>query len=204
MTEKAKFPAGTEIPDGHEVKRNGVVVAIWCKKCKRFLKGKSMHTAATQAAQWLALPHIWGLTTPEGDVGGHHAGYRIYPCADGRVAVAALEPHFAAALCTAAGLALMVWADLAHVTLGDAASGQYGWGMALAVLSMVSWTAFALLNARWVKAHPEVDSAQWTNWLGVATGLGALLLWLALSASRFVQALPSWRIRPDQVKPGCC
>ena len=83
-------------------------------------------------------------------------------------------------VCTAAGLALMVWADLAHVKLGDAASGQYGWGMALAVLSMVSWTAFALLNARWVKAHPEVDSAQWTNWLGVATGLGALLLWLAL------------------------
>ena len=36
---------------------------------------------------------------------------------------------------------------------------------------MLSWTAFALLNARWVKAHPEVDSAQWTNWLGVATGL---------------------------------
>ena len=83
-------------------------------------------------------------------------------------------------VCTAAGLALMVWADLAHVSLGDAVSGAYGWGVALAVLSMISWTAFALLNARWVKAHPEVDSAQWTNWLGVATGLGALLLWLAL------------------------
>ena len=37
-------------------------------------------------------------------VGGAHAGYRIYPCADGRVAVAALEPHFAARLCAAAGL----------------------------------------------------------------------------------------------------
>jgi hypothetical protein len=47
QTEKAKFPAGTEIPDGHEIKRNGEVVAIWCSKCKRFLKGKSMHTAAT-------------------------------------------------------------------------------------------------------------------------------------------------------------
>ena len=45
--EKAKFPEGTEIHDGHEVKRNGVVVAIYCKKCKRFLKGKSRHTAAT-------------------------------------------------------------------------------------------------------------------------------------------------------------
>ncbi|HVE54702.1 MAG TPA: CoA transferase, partial [Ramlibacter sp.] len=30
--------------------------------------------------------------------------YRVYPCKDGRVAVAALEPHFAATLCAAAGL----------------------------------------------------------------------------------------------------
>jgi crotonobetainyl-CoA:carnitine CoA-transferase CaiB-like acyl-CoA transferase len=37
-------------------------------------------------------------------VGGAHAGYGVYACADGRVAVAALEPHFAAALCSAAGL----------------------------------------------------------------------------------------------------
>lgn len=83
-------------------------------------------------------------------------------------------------LCTAGGLALMVWSDLAHVPLAEAFSGRYGWGIALALLSMASWTAFALLNARWVKSHPEVDSAQWTNWLGVSTGLGALLLWWAL------------------------
>jgi crotonobetainyl-CoA:carnitine CoA-transferase CaiB-like acyl-CoA transferase len=57
-----------------------------------------------QAAQWLALPWHWGLTTPDGDVGGAHAGYRVYGCADGTVAVAALEPHFAARLCAAAGL----------------------------------------------------------------------------------------------------
>jgi alpha-methylacyl-CoA racemase len=37
-----------------------------------------------------------------GIVGGAHAGYRVYACADGRVAVAALEPHFAAALCRVA------------------------------------------------------------------------------------------------------
>ncbi len=50
--------------------------------------------ALADAAAWLAQPRHWGLTTPDGDVGGAHAGYRIYPCADGRVAVAALEPHF--------------------------------------------------------------------------------------------------------------
>lgn len=60
--------------------------------------------ALSDAAAWLALPRHWGLTQPSGAVGGAHAGYRVYPCKDGRVAVAALEPHFAAALCAAAGV----------------------------------------------------------------------------------------------------
>jgi crotonobetainyl-CoA:carnitine CoA-transferase CaiB-like acyl-CoA transferase len=41
---------------------------------------------------------------PSGDVGGAHAGYKVYPCKNGRVALAALEPHFAVRLCEAAGL----------------------------------------------------------------------------------------------------
>ena len=65
-----------------------------------------------QAAQWLALPWHWGLTQPTGDVGGAHAGYRIYPCADGIVAVAALEPHFAKRLCEAAGVPMTAPADM--------------------------------------------------------------------------------------------
>lgn len=69
-------------------------------------QGKSsfQEVALSGAAEWLALPRTWGLTQPAGAVGGAHAGYRVYPCKDGRVAVAALEPHFAAALCAAAGL----------------------------------------------------------------------------------------------------
>lgn len=69
-------------------------------------QGKStfQEVALSDAADWLALPRTWGLTQPAGAVGGAHAGYRVYPCKDGRVAVAALEPHFAAALCAAAGL----------------------------------------------------------------------------------------------------
>ncbi|MDM0020320.1 CoA transferase [Variovorax saccharolyticus] len=67
--------------------------------------GVYLEVALNAAADWLALPRTWGLTTPTGAVGGAHAGYRVYPCADGRVAVAALEPHFAARLCEAAGLA---------------------------------------------------------------------------------------------------
>ena len=69
-------------------------------------KGVFIEVALSQAAAYLALPRQWGLTRPEGWVGGAHAGYRIYACKDGRVAVAALEPHFAAALCAAAGIAV--------------------------------------------------------------------------------------------------
>lgn len=65
-------------------------------------KGSFQEVALSDAAAWLALPRTWGLTKPSGAVGGAHAGYRVYACKDGRVAVAALEPHFAAALCKVA------------------------------------------------------------------------------------------------------
>jgi alpha-methylacyl-CoA racemase len=72
------------------------------------ISGKSsfQEVALSDAAHWLALPRTWGLTMPKGAVGGAHAGYRVYPCKNGRVAVAALEPHFAAALCLAAGVSV--------------------------------------------------------------------------------------------------
>jgi alpha-methylacyl-CoA racemase len=68
-------------------------------------RGIFIEVALSDAAAWLALPRHWGLTKPTGSVGGAHAGYRVYACKDGRVAVAALEPHFAAALCAQAGIA---------------------------------------------------------------------------------------------------
>ena len=67
-------------------------------------KGVYAEVALSSAAGYLALPRAWGLTAPGAAVGGGHAGYRVYPCSDGRVALAALEPHFAARLCAAAGL----------------------------------------------------------------------------------------------------
>jgi len=67
-------------------------------------KGTLHEVALSSAAAWLALPRAWQMTTPKGAVGGAHAGYRIYPCKNGRVAVAALEAHFAQRLCDAAGV----------------------------------------------------------------------------------------------------
>ena len=67
-------------------------------------KGTLHEVALSTAAAWLALPRQWQMTTPRGAVGGAHAGYRIYPCKNGRVAMAALEAHFAQRLCDAAGI----------------------------------------------------------------------------------------------------
>ena len=67
--------------------------------------GRYFEVALSEAAGFLSLPRRWGLTC-EGDIlGGAHAGYRVYACADGRVALAALEPHFARATCEAVGIA---------------------------------------------------------------------------------------------------
>lgn len=91
-------------------------------------KGIFQEIALSSAAAWLALPRAWGLTQAGGAVGGGHAGYRVYPCRDGRVAVAALEPHFAAALCTAAGLTLSdmraMFAPSTHSALANWFAGQ--------------------------------------------------------------------------------
>ena len=67
-------------------------------------KGVQLEIALSAAAGYLALPRSWGLTKKGSAVGGGHAGYRVFPCKDGRVALAALEPHFAAALGAAVGL----------------------------------------------------------------------------------------------------
>jgi crotonobetainyl-CoA:carnitine CoA-transferase CaiB-like acyl-CoA transferase len=86
--------------------------------------GRFIEVALSEAAAWLAMPHRWGLTLPGGAVGGGHAGYRIYPCKDGRVAVAALEPHFAAALCAAAGVPPDMFAPATHEAVAAFIAGQ--------------------------------------------------------------------------------
>ncbi len=87
---------------GSMMASEAVLQAVLAQRAKA--RGVFIEVALADAAAYLALPRSWGLTVPKGVVGGAHAGYRVYPCKDGRVAVAALEPHFAAALCAAAGL----------------------------------------------------------------------------------------------------
>ena len=100
---------------------------------------------------------------------------------------------------TAAGLVLMSNAALSGAEQAPAASesiatsSTYWRGIALSVLAMVCWTVFTLLNARWLRQHPEVGSTDWANWLGVATGLGGLLLALTLGTPLpQLMASPGW------------
>jgi len=81
-------------------------------------------------------------------------------------------------LLTAMGLVLMMQASLAQALALPHAGVDFWWGVLLALGSMACWTAFALLNAAWLKRHHEVSATEWTNWLGLATGVGSVLLWL--------------------------
>lgn len=81
-------------------------------------------------------------------------------------------------LLTCGGLFLMMQSTLAQAARLPASGALFWWGVLLTVLAMGCWTAFALLNAAWLKRHPDVGATEWSNWMGVATGLGAMLLWL--------------------------
>ncbi|MBB3637121.1 CoA transferase [Variovorax atrisoli] len=101
---------GTELPPTLYADMGGALLASEAVLKAMLLRSRKaggvyLEVALNASADWLALPRTWGLTQPSGAVGGAHAGYRVYPCADGRVAVAALEPHFAKRLCEAAQIA---------------------------------------------------------------------------------------------------
>lgn len=85
-------------------------------------------------------------------------------------------------LLTATGLLLMMNTALMAPPVGALSLGPDGsrfWsGVVLATAAMLCWTTFAILNAAWLKRHPEVSATEWTNWIGIATGVGAALLWL--------------------------
>lgn len=47
----AEYPEGTYPPDGTQVFQDGKVVATRCQKCKKWTKGKSMHSGVTHGKQ---------------------------------------------------------------------------------------------------------------------------------------------------------
>ncbi len=71
-------------------------------------RGQEAVIALEDAAIAFADPLKYGLTSPGSVLRGGHAGYHYYEAADGWIALAALEPHFAARVQAAAGVAFDV------------------------------------------------------------------------------------------------
>ncbi len=57
-------------------------------------RGRYVEVGIVDAAEGFAAPLRYGLTTPDGSLGGGLATYRLYRASDAWVAVAALERHF--------------------------------------------------------------------------------------------------------------
>ena len=81
---------------------------------------------------------------------------------------------------TAAGLLLMTRANF--YLPGADLHPDFWQGIFYAVAAMASWTAFALLNSRWLKSHPDLKATDWANGLGMAAGLGALGMWVLMGS----------------------
>ncbi|WP_255434369.1 CoA transferase [Auritidibacter ignavus] len=58
-------------------------------------EGTVQRVVLDHAAEWAAAPARYGITTPGAPLGGGNPFYRMYDTADGVLAVASLEPHFA-------------------------------------------------------------------------------------------------------------
>ena len=68
-------------------------------------RGHRFVVSLETAANAFAGPHRYGLTDRGGLLAGKHPGYNFYAALDGWVALAALEPHFAARVQAASGVA---------------------------------------------------------------------------------------------------
>lgn len=94
--------------------------------------GVRREVALSQAAEFMAMPLRHGLTGTGGRLGGGHPWYAVYPASDGRVAVAALEPHFRDRLAQLleidpAGDAAAVAAQLTAAFSADTAQRWHEW-----------------------------------------------------------------------------
>ncbi|SFO72574.1 hypothetical protein SAMN05443579_105375 [Variovorax sp. PDC80] len=103
--------------------------------------------------------------------------------------MAALLPGL---LLTGAGIALMIWGAWSAQQGSAHGGGRFAWGIVLSLGAMASWTVYGLLNAAWLQRHTEIHAADWANWLGIATGLGAIGLWLAAGSD-----LAALQAQPD-------
>lgn len=60
-------------------------------------------------------------------------------------------------------------------------------GLFFAVAALISWSSFAVTNARFLKQNPSISSNQWSLWMGVAAGGLALLCLLLVLLDTYLR-----------------
>lgn len=80
-------------------------------------------------------------------------------------------------LLTALVLGLMLEVPDAATPEQESSAWVYWRGVAYAIVAMLSWTGFAVLNSAWLKSHRTISTTDWANWMGVAAGAAVLALW---------------------------
>lgn len=79
---------------------------------------------------------------------------------------------------TIVGLCLMSYEVFTHLSLESSQSGlRFYTGFFWSVMATLSWIIYNIWNAKLLKKYTDIPATQWTNWLGVATGMGAFILW---------------------------
>jgi len=90
-----------------------VAVALLLAR-ERGHEAQAAYVSLEEAAARHALPYEYGLTSGGGLLGGGWPGYNLYQAAEGWIAVAALEPHFAERLVQELGIASLTHEELAQ------------------------------------------------------------------------------------------
>jgi alpha-methylacyl-CoA racemase len=90
-------------------------------------EAQAAFVSLAEAAAHHALPHEYGLTAPDGLLGGGWPGYQLYEAAHGWLAVAALEPHFAKRLASELGLTSLTHEGLAEAFRARTAAEWEEW-----------------------------------------------------------------------------
>ena len=90
-------------------------------------RGAAAHAPLEDGARMLAQPLREGLTAPGALLGGGLAGYNVYATRTGWIAVAALEPHFAARLAAELGLASLEAIAMSEIFAGNSAQHWESW-----------------------------------------------------------------------------
>lgn len=113
------------------------------------------------------------------------AGSRVHGGDNAAVALRRLLPSLAL---SAGGLVCISWDALAK-SLASAQPGSL-FGLLSATGALVSWTAYAVGNSRWLARLDHVSAHEWSLLTGVVTGLQALVL-----------AVPAFLLAPGEHAP---